>query len=139
MRIAVLTTSFPSSPDDPSGHFVRSSALTLAAEGHEVHVIAPGGSPLAKPEADGPLTVHRAGGGSLFAWPGALARLAEAPWRLFASGVFAAGALGHLASMGALDRVIAHWIVPCAVPLAVSASRAPLSVFAHGADVRLLL
>ena len=139
MRIAVLTTSFPRAADDPSGHFVRSSALALAAEGHEVHVIAPGGSPLAKPEHDGALVIHRAGGGSLFTWPGAVARLREAPWRVLASGVFAAGALGRMATLGPVDRVVAHWIVPCAFPLAVSATRAPLDVFAHGADVRLLL
>src|SRR5262245_43922906 len=105
MRIAVVTTSFPRAADDPSGHFVRSSALALAAEGHEVHVVAAGGSPLAKPEKDGPITVYRAGGGSLFAWPGAVARLAEAPWRVLGSGVFAAGALGRLATLGSLDRV----------------------------------
>src|SRR3712207_2360188 len=99
MRIAVVTTSFPRTPDDPPGHFVRSSALALAAQGHEVHVIAAGGSPLAKPSADGPLIVHHAGGASLFAWPGAVARLREAPWRIFGSGVFAAGAIGHLASL----------------------------------------
>jgi glycosyltransferase involved in cell wall biosynthesis len=139
MRIVVLTTSFPRTADDPSGHFVRTSALGLAAEGHEVHVIAAGGSPVAKPEADGPLLVHRAGGGSLFAWPGAVARLREAPWRFFASGVFAAGALARMRQLAPIDRLVAHWIVPCAVPLAVSGSRAPLDVHAHGADVRLLL
>lgn len=139
MRIAVLTTSFPRTPDDASGHFVRTAALALATQGHEVHVIAPGGSPVAKPEADGPLLIHRAGGGSLFAWPGAVARLREAPWRVLASGVFAAGALARMRQVAPLDRVVAHWIVPCAVPLAVSGSRAPLDVHAHGADVRLLL
>ncbi|MFT3769551.1 MAG: glycosyltransferase family 4 protein [Minicystis sp.] len=139
MRIAVLTTSFPRSAEDPAGHFVRSSAVALAKAGHEVHVVAPGGSPLAKPEADGPLLVHHAGGGSLFAWPGAIARVREAPWRLFASGVFAAGTMARLSALGSIDRVIAHWIVPCAFPLAVGATRAPLEVHAHGADVRLLL
>jgi len=139
MRIAVLTTSFPRTADDPAGHFVRSSALALAAEGHEVHVVASGGSPLSRPAPEGPLTVHRAGGGSLFAWPGAAARLQEAPWRIVGAGVFAAGALGRLATLGPLDRVVAHWIVPCAYPLAVAGSRAPLEVFAHGADVRLLV
>jgi glycosyltransferase involved in cell wall biosynthesis len=138
MRIAVLTTSFPRTADDPSGHFVRTSALALVGEGHEVHVIAAGGSPVAKPEADGPLLIHRAGGGSLFAWPGAMARLREAPWRFLSSGVFAAGALARMRQLAPLDRVVAHWIVPCAVPLAVSGSRAPLDVHAHGADVRLL-
>jgi teichuronic acid biosynthesis glycosyltransferase TuaC len=138
VRIAVLTTSFPRTPDDPSGHFVRSSALALAAQGHEVHVVAPGGSPFASPERRDGLVVHPAGGGSLFAWPGAVARLREAPWRLAASGVFGAGALARLGALGRVDRVVAHWIVPCAFPLA-TAVRAPLEVVAHGADVRLLL
>jgi teichuronic acid biosynthesis glycosyltransferase TuaC len=138
VRIAVLTTSFPRTADDPSGHFVRSSALALAAQGHEVHVIAPGGSPFAPAELQGSLVVHRAGGGSLFAWPGAVARFREAPWRIFASGVFGAGALARLGAVGRVDRLVAHWIVPCAFPLA-GAVRAPLTVVAHGADVRLLL
>jgi glycosyltransferase involved in cell wall biosynthesis len=138
LRIAVLTTSFPRTADDPAGHFVRSSALRLAHEGHEVHVIAPGGSPFAQPEARDGLTLHPAGGGSLFAWPGAVARLREAPWRLFASGVFAAGAIARLGALRPIERVVAHWIVPCAFPLAM-AVRAPLEVHAHGADVRLLL
>jgi glycosyltransferase involved in cell wall biosynthesis len=139
MRIAVLTTSFPRSADDPSGHFVRSGALALVSEGHEVHVLAPGGSLLAKPERDGPLFLHHAGGGSLFAWPGAVARLREAPWRVLASGVFTAGVLARLAALGPVDRVVAHWIVPCAFPLAIAGTRAPLEVHAHGADVRLLV
>lgn len=138
MRIAVLTTSFPSTPDDPAGHFVRASALALAARGHEVHVIAPGGSPFSPPSRDEGLFVYRAGGGSLFAWPGALARLREGPWRLPAAGVFGVGALARLGAVGPVDRIVAHWIVPCAFPLA-AAVRAPLDVVAHGADVRLLL
>jgi len=138
VRIAVLTTSFPRSPDDPAGHFVRSSARALASRGDEVHVLAPGGSPFAPAEWDGALWIHRAGGGSLFAWPGAVARFQEAPWRILAAGVFGAGTLARLGALGRLDRAIAHWIVPCAFPLA-AAVRAPLEVVAHGADVRLLL
>jgi teichuronic acid biosynthesis glycosyltransferase TuaC len=101
-------------------------------------VVAPGGSPLAPPERQQGLIVHRAGGGCLFAWPGALARLQEAPWRIAGAGMFVAGALARLGSMGRVDRAVAHWIVPSAFPLAL-AVRAPLSVVAHGADVRLLL
>ena len=138
VRILVLTTSFPRSAEDPSGHFVRASALVLAARGDEVHVVAPGGSLLAAPERRDGLVVHRAGGGSLFAWPGAVARMREAPWRLGGAGVFGAGAVVRLRSIGRVDRVVAHWIVPCAFPLAFAA-QGPLEVVAHGADVRLLL
>ena len=94
------------------------------------------------PEQQGPLVVHRAGGGTLFAWPGAIARAREAPWRLPAAGVFAVGALRRLSAVSPVDRVVAHWIVPCAFPLALAGSAgsgAPLEVVAHGADVRLLL
>jgi glycosyltransferase involved in cell wall biosynthesis len=137
VRIVVVTTSFPRSAEDPSGHFVRSSARALARAGHEVHVIAPGGSPLSPPRDDERILVHRAGGGALFAWPGALSRAREAPWRLISAGPFALAVAYHLRKIGPVDRAIAHWIVPSAFPLLL-AERAPLEVVAHGADVRLL-
>jgi teichuronic acid biosynthesis glycosyltransferase TuaC len=141
MRIALLTTSFPRDAEDPSGHFVAASARRLFARGHEVHVIAPGGSPLAPPEPAFGVLVHRAGGGSLFSWPGAIARAREAPLRLLALAPFAAAVrlrLRALRAAGALDALVAHWIVPSAFPLLLDAP-APLEVVAHGADVRLLL
>ncbi|WP_437319250.1 glycosyltransferase [Sorangium sp. So ce385] len=139
MRAVVLTTSYPISDEDPSGHFVRSSAQALARGGAEVHVIAAGGSVLDPPSRDGDLVVHRAGGGALFAWPGAVARAREAPLRLLSAGPFAAAALQRLRRLGQVDRAVAHWIVPCAWPLLLALPRAPLEVHAHGADVRLLL
>jgi teichuronic acid biosynthesis glycosyltransferase TuaC len=138
VRIVVVTTSFPRSAEDPSGHFVRSSARALASSGHEVHVIAPGGSPLDPPREKEGIVVHRAGGGTLFAWPGALSRAREAPWRLLSAAPFALGVVARLRRVGPVDRAIAHWIVPSAFPLLL-AERAPLEVVAHGADVRLLL
>ncbi|WP_237245224.1 MULTISPECIES: glycosyltransferase family 4 protein [Sorangium] len=134
-----MTTSYPISDEDPSGHFVRSSARALARRGAEVHVIAAGGSVLDPPSRDGDLVVHRAGGGALFAWPGAVARARESPLRLLSAGPFAAAALRRLRRLGPVDRAVAHWIVPCAWPLLLALPRAPLEVHAHGADVRLLL
>src|SRR5262245_14317873 len=112
MRIVVVTTSYPRHDDDPSGHFVRSSARALAREGHDVHVIAPGGSMFNPPSLHDPLTVHRAGGAALFAWPGAVARAREAPWRLAAAAPFAVGVRSRLRALGRVDRAVAHWIVP---------------------------
>ncbi|AUX21137.1 glycosyltransferase [Sorangium cellulosum] len=139
MRIVVVTTSYPAGSEDPSGHFVRSSAQALARGGADVHVIAAGGSLLSPPSQDGGLTVHRAGGGALFAWPGAAARALESPLRLLSVAPFAAGVLERLRALGPVDRAVAHWIVPCAWPLLLAGSRAPLEACAHGADVRLLL
>ncbi len=139
MRAVVVTTSYPISDEDPSGHFVRSSAQALARSGAEVHVIAAGGSVLDPPSRDGALVVHRAGGGALFAWPGAVARARESPIRLLSAAPFTAAVLARLRQLGPVDRAVAHWIVPCAWPLLLALPRAPLEVHAHGADVRLLL
>ncbi|UQA55193.1 glycosyltransferase [Polyangium aurulentum] len=141
-RILILTTSYPADEHDPSGHFVRAGARALARAGSEVHVIAPGGSLLDAPRRDasptgGELWVHSAGGGALFGWPGAAARARERPLRLLAALPFAAGVAARRASIGAVDRAIAHWIVPSGFPL-LDAVRAPLEVVGHGADVRLL-
>src|SRR5512146_2824891 len=130
MRIVVVTTSFPRTAEDPSGHFVWSHARRLLSGGHEVHVIAPGGAPWEPPREKDGLTIHRAGGGALFAWPGAIARAREAPWRTLAAGAFGAGVLGHLGAIGRVDHAVAHWIVPSAFPLLL-ATKAPLSVVAH--------
>ncbi|XYI00569.1 glycosyltransferase family 4 protein [Sorangium sp. So ce1128] len=139
MRAVVVTTSYPVSDEDPSGHFVRSSAQALARSGAEVHVIAAGGSVLDPPSQDGGLVVHRAGGGALFAWPGAVARARESPLRLLSAGPFALSVLARLRGLGPIDLAVAHWIVPCAWPLLLASPRAQLEVRAHGADVRLLL
>src|SRR5262245_1809196 len=100
MRIAVVTTSFPRTPDDPSGHFVLSSCRALARAGHDVHVVAPGGSLFESPRREDDLTLHPAGGGALFGWPGAIARAREDPWRALAAAPFAAGVLARLAALG---------------------------------------
>lgn len=145
-RIAVLTTSFPASDGDPSGHFVRAHARALAAslkaEGNHtlgsVHVIAPFGRATDPPFEQGSIVVHPAGGSALFGFPGALARGREDPTRWASAAVFAAGARRRLRELSPLDLVVAHWIVPSAWPICAGIS-APLAGVAHGADVRLLL
>jgi teichuronic acid biosynthesis glycosyltransferase TuaC len=119
MRIALLTTSWPASPGDPSGHFVLAEARALEHAGHQVVVIAP-----------------RAGGA--FGWPGVGARLREHPLRALEGLGWVARAGYRLRGMR-VDRVVAHWAVPCAWPVAVAAPGASLDVVSHGGDVRLLL
>src|SRR5580704_4869295 len=58
MRIAIVTTSWPETEEDPAGHFVRTSARDLQREGHDVEVVSP------QP-------------GGAFGWPGTAARLSE--------------------------------------------------------------
>lgn len=112
----------------------------LARRGHEVHVVAPLGTatdPIEQDPATPSLFVHRAGGGSLFGWPGVATRARTNPLRLLHAFSFSAAARARMASIGRVDRVIGHWIVPSGVPLLIDHS-APLEVVAHGGDVRLL-
>jgi glycosyltransferase involved in cell wall biosynthesis len=118
MRIAFVTTSFPADDGDPSGHFVRAEARELERDGHEVIVVSPPS-------------------GGAFGWPGVAARVRERPARLLDAARWVMEARARLASIEA-QRVVAHWAVPCAWPVA-AASTAELEVVSHGGDVRLLV
>jgi teichuronic acid biosynthesis glycosyltransferase TuaC len=82
--------------------------------------------------------VHPAGGGALFCFPGAIARARERPFRVASAAVFGAGVRRRLRELAPIDRLVAHWIFPCAWPLCAGVD-VPLDVVAHGADVRLLV
>ena len=116
MRIALVTTSWPTFDGDPSGHFVEAEARALTHRGEEVVVIA----------ADG----------AAFGWPGVAARLRENPLRAVGAAAWVARARSEVAR-GGFGRVVAHWAVPCAWPVATGGSHA-LEVVSHGGDVRLI-
>jgi len=119
MRIAVVTTSYPSYEGDPAGHFVEAEVHELEAAGHEVRVFRP-----------------KAGGA--FGWPGAPTRIREKPSRLLEVGTWTARASVELRRYQP-DRVIAHWCMPCAFPIALSTSSdVEIEVVSHGGDIRLL-
>jgi teichuronic acid biosynthesis glycosyltransferase TuaC len=119
MKIAVVTTSYPRHAGDGAGHFVKTEVDALRAAGHELLVLCP------EP------------GDDAFGFPGALARIRARPVRALGALRFALRAARHLRRAAQLDRVIAHWLVPSAVPIALL-QRAPLEVVVHGSDVALL-
>jgi teichuronic acid biosynthesis glycosyltransferase TuaC len=122
MRVAVVTTSYPSNEGDPSGHFVESEVRELERAGAAVTVVAPDQ-------------------GGAFGWPGVATRIRERPWRAFEACGWTARAAVELRSARA-QRVIAHWSVPSAFPIACGAlagqGDVELEVVSHGADVRLI-
>jgi teichuronic acid biosynthesis glycosyltransferase TuaC len=121
-RVALVTTSWPRGAGDPAGHFVQAEARALERTGAEVVVIAPDG-------------------GGAFGWPGVGARVRERPLRAISAALWVAKARGRLRDVRA-ERVIAHWAVPCAWPIACGGAPAQidqeLEVVSHGGDVRLL-
>lgn len=120
MRIAVVTTSYPSREGDPAGHFVAAEVAQLEQSGAQVTVIAP-----------------RAGGA--FGWPGVAARIKERPWRGLEAASWMARASAKLVAARP-DRIVAHWCVPSAWPIGCTRGirDVPLAVVSHGGDVRLL-
>jgi len=138
MRTVLVTTSYPRSKGDSAGHFVETEALDLAQNGHEVHVIAPGSrDEPGPPGSGGSLAVWGVGGGSLFGFPGALVRARQNPFRLLELGDFFPGVRRRLAALAPIDRIVAHFIVPCAYPLALGTS-GELEIVLHGSDVSIV-
>jgi glycosyltransferase involved in cell wall biosynthesis len=119
MRVALVTTSWPSYDGDPSGHFVQAEARELERQGHTVVVV--------RPQA-----------GGAFGWPGVAARVRERPWRAVDAMRWVASARRQVGGLN-VGRVVAHWAVPCAWPVAVAAPGAELQIVSHGGDVRLLV
>ncbi len=133
MKVAVITTSYPRDPQDPSGHFVAAEAAALARDGHEVHVFAPGSGPRSQ---DG-VQVHWIEAGDAFGFPGAVARFRERPTRLLSALRFVIKCRRRL-QREHFDRVVAHFVLPSAWPIS-SGAAAPVEVVGHGTDVRLLM
>jgi glycosyltransferase involved in cell wall biosynthesis len=132
-RIVVITTSYPAFPGDPSGHFVAAEVSALRSEGHRVTVIAP--RPAGE-RGDGD-DVWWVEAGSAFGWPGVMSRLRERPLRALSVLGFALRARRLLSRQRDVDRVIAHFAVPSAWPIA-SRHRGKLEVVVHGSDARLV-
>lgn len=123
MKIGVLTTSYPSGPDDPAGHFVRGFSTWLAAHVGEVEVLAldEGGSATAKMQRGGLPDRLRGPRGALAA--------AQLTARLVA-----------LARRRAdrWDAIVSHWLLPCGVVGQLLARGRRHLAIAHGSDVALL-
>lgn len=130
-RIAVVTTSYPSAPGDPSGAFVREEVRQLARRA-VVHVLCP--APAIASREDG-VIVHALDAGDTFGWPGAIARLRERPTRALGATRFGLAVRRRLALMRP-DRVRAHWLLPSGWLCADLGL--PLEVVCHGSDLRLL-
>jgi len=136
-RIALLSSSYPRAVGDPAGHFVASEVAELTAQGHEVHVFAPG--PPSNSASSASARIHWLEDRGCFGFPGALSRLHERPLRALGAAEFALRAASAVRRSGPYARVVAHFFLPCAwpiLPLAANGTES-LEVVGHGSDVRL--
>ncbi|TML70995.1 MAG: glycosyltransferase family 4 protein [Actinobacteria bacterium] len=119
MKVVVLTTSYPRSPGDVAGAFVRDAVDELRRAGAEVEVVSPA-------------SFRHFG---IAYGNGIAANLRRAPWRLLLVPPFLAGFV-HAARRAARDAdlVHAHWLPTGLVGLA---TRKPLVVQVWGTDVEL--
>lgn len=133
--IVVITTSYPRHRGDAEGHFVGAEVRRLC-QGHRVSVLAPGvGRAAVWTE-----TVVGLPGEEAFGFPGALNKLSREPWRALAAGRFVKSALDWLRHAPRPQRVVAHFLLPCGVPIAtrgLRGHRSELEVVVHGSDARL--
>lgn len=135
MRIAVLTSSYPTTPEDPSGHFVRTEVQALIEAGHEVTLLLPE-SEVRRSEPTAALRELPHWG--LFGWPGALERLRRSPWRIAGLAPFAFAARRAIRREGPFQRLVIHWIFPGFWPICRDFGGESIDVTAHGSDVSLL-
>jgi teichuronic acid biosynthesis glycosyltransferase TuaC len=135
-RVAVVTTSYPSSAEDWVGHFVREEVLELVSAGLDVTVL----TPRVGVSDEGVRVRSRRGEGAMSAFgsPGALARVMAFPPRALTAAVWAVEEARAL-RRGRFDRIIAHWAVPSAWPISLGDVGAKLEVVSHGGDVRMMM
>lgn len=142
--IVMVTSSYPRFPGDSVGTFMEPIATSVAARGHEVHVVAPWHPAIDRPATDRGVHIHvykYAPLRSLNVFGYAAAMHADVSLRAAA---YAAAPLALAAGWWAARRIArrfnasvmhGHWVVPGGVTAALAAPDLPLVVSLHGSDV----
>ena len=142
--VVMVTTSYPRFPGDSVGTFMEPIAKSVAARGHEVHLVAPWHPLVRRPRAEDGVSFHffrYAPLRSLNVFGYAAALRADVSLRAAA---WAAAPLA-LAQGWRTARKIArrhratvmhgHWVVPGGLTAAAAMPRLPLVISLHGSDV----
>ncbi|HEY0876045.1 MAG TPA: glycosyltransferase family 4 protein [Vicinamibacterales bacterium] len=142
--IVMVTSSFPRFAGDSVGTFMEPIARSVAARGHEVHVVAPWHPLVRRPSRDGGIHFHfyrYAPVASLNVFGYAAAMRADVRLRAAA---YVAAPLALTAGWWAARRIArrhratimhGHWVIPGGVTAAAAAPRLPLVISLHGSDV----
>jgi glycosyltransferase involved in cell wall biosynthesis len=144
LRILTVTHNYPRFPGDPAGAFVARIAEGIAAQGHQIHVVAPHAARLATREVINGVTVQRfryaPDRWERIAYTGGLHQgTLRSPGVALAFPAFLLGfnrmIRGQLREFKP-DVIHAHWWIPAG--WFASRTGIPYLVTCHGSDVRLL-
>ena len=142
--VVMVTTSYPRFPGDSVGTFMEPIARSVAARGHEVHVVAPWHPLVARQSEEHGVRFHfyrYAPIPALNVFGYAAAMRADVSLRAAA---YAAAPLALAAGWRAARRVAqrhratvmhGHWVIPGGITAAAAAPRLPLVISLHGSDV----
>lgn len=139
MVVGVLTTSYPRTPDDPGGAFVRDRVRALAGTGAEVEVLAAGhGDTWARDPGVRVIAVPAAP--MLFGGAGAPEALEAGGAAVWVAALEFSARLANMAATRApsWSAIESHWLLPCALVASTVASGKIHRAFVHGGDVGLL-
>src|SRR5262245_47616522 len=142
--VVMVTTSYPRFPGDSVGTFMEPIARSIAARGHEVHVVAPWHPLVTRPAEEHGIRFHfyrYAPVRSLNVFGYAAAMRADVSLR---GAAYVAAPLALAAGWREARRVArthratvmhGHWVVPGGITAAVARPSLPLVISVHGSDV----
>jgi glycosyltransferase involved in cell wall biosynthesis len=142
--VVMVTTSYPRFPGDSVGTFMEPIATSVAARGHQVHVVAPWHPAIDRPSIDRGVHFHfykYAPHPSLNVFGYAAAMRADVSLK---GAAFVAAPLALAAGWWTARRVArrvgatvmhGHWVVPGGITAAIAAPQLPLVISLHGSDV----
>jgi glycosyltransferase involved in cell wall biosynthesis len=142
--VVMVTSSYPRFPGDSVGTFLEPIAKSVAARGHEVHVVAPWHPLVRRPTDDDGVRLHfykYSPIESLYVFGHASAlrddvTLRAAAWVAAPLALFAGWrTVRSVARRYRATIVHAHWVIPGGITAALAAPALPLVVSLHGSDV----
>jgi glycosyltransferase involved in cell wall biosynthesis len=143
VKILFLTQTFPRSPVDTSGPFIRDLARGLIGHGDEVTVLTPHAEGVAGSWDDGGVEVHSfryaPESSEVLGYSRSLSADERVRWRaglvtpLYLWG--ARRAVARLLRDRSFDVLQGHWVVPNGLVVSSFADRLPVGVGLHGSDV----
>jgi glycosyltransferase involved in cell wall biosynthesis len=142
--VVMVTTSYPRFPGDGIGSFMEPIARSVAARGHEVHLVAPWHPAIRRGANEHGIWFHfyryaPVPSLNVFGYSGGLradTALKRAAWVALPFALAAGWRLARRVARRARATVLhAHWVIPNGVMAALAAGGRPLVVSLHGSDV----